>query len=84
MTVQTRERIMSEALRHVGSCGEFEVSRIVSKNLHVPERVVDAVILASFLEVRSRLAALETGILGAVDMSREAGRAVWAEMRGVA
>lgn len=61
-----------------------EISRIVSKNLRVPERVVDAVIVASYLEVRSRLAALETGILSAVDMSREAGRAVWADLRGAA
>ena len=84
MARETRERIMDEALRHVGSCGEHEVSRIVAKNLRVSERVVDAVVLASYLEVRTRLAALEVGLRGAVQASSEAGRAVWAELRGVA
>lgn len=84
MTVQTRQRIMDEALRHVGSCGEFEISRIVAKNLGIREAVVDAVMMASYLEVRSRLAALETGLRGAVEMSADAGRAVWNEIRGVA
>lgn len=84
MTVPAREQIMAEALRHVGCSGEYEISRIVSKNLGVPERVVDAVILASYLEERSRRAAMEAGILGAVDSSRQAGRAVWSEIRGAA
>lgn len=84
MTPQTRQRIMDEALRHVGSCGEFEISRLVAKNLGIQEKVVDAVIVASYLEQRSRLAALETGLRGAVEMSAEAGRAVWLEIRGVA
>lgn len=84
MTPQTRNRIMDEALRHVGSAGEFEISRIVAKNLGIREKVVDAVMMASYLEMRSRLAALETGLRGAVEMSAEAGRAVWSEIRGVA
>lgn len=82
MTAQMRARIMDEALRHVGSCGEFEISRIVAKNLQVSERVVDSVVMASYLEERSRRAALETGIRSAVEMSSQAGRAVWAEIGG--
>ena len=84
MTIPLRERIIRELLLHVGSCGEFELARIVSKNLHVPEAVVDAVLMASYLEERSRRAALETIILGAVDESARVGRAVWAELREAA
>lgn len=73
---------MDEALRHVGNCGEFEISRIVAKNVGVQERVVDAVVMAAYLEERSRRAALETGIRSAVSMSAEAGRLVWAEIGG--
>lgn len=84
MTVPRRDEIMTEALRHVGNCGEHEISRLVSKNLKISERVVDAVIILSYLEERSRRAAMESGILGAVAASREAGRDVWQEVRGVA
>lgn len=82
MTTQTRSRIMEEALRHVGNCGEFEISRLVAKNIGVQERIVDAVVMAAYLEERSRRAALETGIRSAVEMSCEAGRQVWAEIGG--
>lgn len=80
MTQQLRVRIMDETLRHVGSCGEYEVARIAAKNIGVSERVVNAVVIASYLEERSRRAALETGIRGAVEASAEAGREVWAEI----
>jgi hypothetical protein len=79
-----RSRILSEALLHVGTCGEYEISRLVAKNLGVPEKVVDAVVLASYMEERSRRAALETGIAAAVEMSRQAGIDVWQEIRGAA
>lgn len=84
LTIPVRERIMAEALRHVGNCGEYEISRIVAKNLRVSERVVDAVVMTSYLEERSRRAALETGIRSTVEMAAEAGRAVWQEIRGAA
>jgi hypothetical protein len=84
MTVQLRERIMAEALRQVGTCGEYEISRVVSKNLGVQEKIVDAVVMASYLAERSRRAALETGLRGAVEMAVEADRAVWREIAGVA
>lgn len=84
MTLQTRQRIMEEALRHVGTCGEHGIAKLVAKNLHVQERLVDAVVLASYLEERSRRAALETGLRGALQMSVDAGRAVWAEIAGAA
>ena len=84
MTTQTRQRIMEEALRHVGNCGEHEISAIVAKNLRVSERAVDAVVMASYLEERSRRAALETGLRGALQSSVDAGRAVWAEIAGAA
>ena len=84
MTIQTRQRIMDEALRHIGSCGEHEISKIVAKTLRVTEREVDAVVMACYLEERSRRAALETGLRGALQMSVEAGRAVWAEIAGAA
>ena len=84
MTVQTRQRIMDEALRHIGTCGEHGVAKIVAKTLRVEERVVDAVVIACYLEQRTRLAALETGLRGALQMSAEAGRAVWSEIAGAA
>ena len=83
MTQQLRVRIMDETLRHVGSCGEYEVARITAKSIGVSERVVNAVVIASYLEERSRRAALETGIRGAIEMSAEAGREVWAEIGAV-
>lgn len=84
MTIQTRQLIMDEALRHVGSCGEHRIAKVVAKTLRVEERLVDAVVIASYLEERSRRAALETGLRGALQMSVEAGRAVWTEIAGAA
>jgi hypothetical protein len=84
MTNQTRQRIMDEAVRHVGSCGEHRIAKVVAKTLRVEERVVDAVVIASYLEQRTRLAALETGLRGALQMSTEAGRALWSEIAGAA
>jgi len=83
MTKQFRERIFDETVRHVGSSGQFRVCRIASKNLGVSEQLVEAVLITTCLEQRSRLAALETGIYGALEMSAEAGREVWAEIRAV-
>ena len=84
VTQPVRERIISEALMHLDNCGECRICRITAKNLHLPEAVVEGVLVALCAEFRSRLAALEVGLRGAVEMSRDAGRAVWAEMRGAA
>jgi NADH:ubiquinone oxidoreductase subunit F (NADH-binding) len=84
VTSQVRELIISEALMHLDSCGECRICRITAKNLRLPEAVVEGVLVASCAEFRSRLAALEVGLRGAVEISHEAGRAVWAEMRGAA
>ena len=71
-------------MRHVGTCGEFQVAQIVAKNMHMNRAVVDAVIIGQALAWRSRCAALETGLRGAVQMAAEAERAVWSEIRGAA
>lgn len=84
LTPQVRDSIMTEALRHVGTCGEYEISRLVSKNLRIPERVIDAVVLAAWMEERTRRATLESGLLGTLDASRQAGREVWDDIRGAA
>lgn len=80
MSPAFRQQILEEALRHFGCNGEYEVARITAKNLRIPERVVSAVIVLSWLELRSRLATLETGLRGAMIESVEAGRAVWRDV----
>lgn len=84
MTEQTRQAVQEEALRNWGSTGAYRLSRVVSKNLRIPEPVVEGVFIACWLEERSRRAALETGLRGALQMSIEAGREAREELRGAA
>ncbi len=86
MTPQLRRRIIDEARRFRDSRarGAYELSRLVSKSLGVPEAVIDDVIFTHMEAVESELATVRTGIFSALELGKDANRAVWEEKRGVA
>lgn len=86
MTPQVRTRIIDEARRFrcSPSRGAYQLSRLVSKSIGVPESVVDDVIFTHMEAVESELAAVRTGIFSALAMAKEANLAVWEDKRGAA
>ena len=86
MTPQLRRRIIDEARRHRDSRsrGAYELSRLVSKSLGVSEAVVDDVIFTHMESVESELATVRTGIFSALELAKDAAKAVWEDKRGAA
>ncbi len=65
------DRIMRLAIDHYVAGGAGEISRVVAARSRFTEEIVDAVIVAAFLEVRGELAVHQHCGRLAVDMARE-------------
>jgi hypothetical protein len=76
---------MAGCLRKLITAGEpREISAVLAGRFNTGERIIDAVLVAEGMRHERTAAALKTGILGALELARDAGAAIDTELSDVA